>query len=548
MRAKSEKILPILYAGIIWLMALNPAGAQEAKPSQTNDWHGWLGDGTLITSNNLKELLSRQEGFPARMTIVSNGVAVKRTLGDSNHVDLSGSALTNAAMAYAELKGADLSNADLRWTDLRGASLQNANLSNAKLAYANLSTAQLTGANLSGADLSHANLANALMPNANLSGANLSGADLGSAILMSATMNRVTLRNANLANANLMNAKLNGANPWLDSLLESKNVVELFTTNRELIDLEEEVVNSVNKNTNAGGEPYLRIRNNLLQWNKADFRGAQLAFADLSTANLMGADLSGVSLARVNLSHAMLVGADLTDASFLECDLTDAELEEANLATACFEPRPGALPKISSISRATNLCLMVYGSSPHALVELREAFAKAGLHAKEREVNYAIMHTQRKQAGWFEKTMLLAVEIPCAYGMRPGRPLKILVGLIFVFWVPYLIALKQGGRSGIWLIWPNERALKDEKAEKNTRLSPRKMVHRLAIALYFSLVSAFNVGWENVNVGTWIARMQPKEFTLNAVGWVRVLAGVQSLISVYMIALWVLSYFGHLFE
>jgi hypothetical protein len=35
---------------------------------------------------------------------------------------------------------------------------------------------------------------------------------------------------------------------------------------------------------------------------------------------------------------------------------------------------------------------------------------------------------------------------------------------------------------------------------------------------------------------------------LKATGWVRVVAGVQSLLGVYMVALSILSYFGHLFE
>ena len=45
-----------------------------------------------------------------------------------------------------------------------------------------------------------------------------------------------------------------------------------------------------------------------------------------------------------------------------------------------------------------------------------------------------------------------------------------------------------------------------------------------------------------------IARIQPREYTLRATGWVRTVSGVQSLISVYLVALWVLSYFGRPFE
>ena len=68
------------------------------------------------------------------------------------------------------------------------------------------------------------------------------------------------------------------------------------------------------------------------------------------------------------------------------------------------------------------------------------------------------------------------------------------------------------------------------------------------IGMYFSLLSAFSLGWRELNVGTWIARVQPREYVLRATGWVRTVAGIQSLLSVYMLALWVLTYFGRPFE
>ena len=67
-------------------------------------------------------------------------------------------------------------------------------------------------------------------------------------------------------------------------------------------------------------------------------------------------------------------------------------------------------------------------------------------------------------------------------------------------------------------------------------------------SLYFSLLSAFHLGWRELNVGSWIARLQTREYTLRARGWVRTVSGLQALISVYLLALAVLSYFGRLFE
>jgi hypothetical protein len=37
-------------------------------------------------------------------------------------------------------------------------------------------------------------------------------------------------------------------------------------------------------------------------------------------------------------------------------------------------------------------------------------------------------------------------------------------------------------------------------------------------------------------------------YTLSATGWVRAVSGLQSLVSVYLLALWALTYFGRSFE
>jgi hypothetical protein len=58
---------------------------------------------------------------------------------------------------------------------------------------------------------------------------------------------------------------------------------------------------------------------------------------------------------------------------------------------------------------------------------------------------------------------------------------------------------------------------------------------------------AFHLGFRELNVGNWLARVQAREYGLQTVGWVRIVAGLQSLLSVYLLALWVLTYFGRPF-
>jgi hypothetical protein len=53
------------------------------------------------------------------------------------------------------------------------------------------------------------------------------------------------------------------------------------------------------------------------------------------------------------------------------------------------------------------------------------------------------------------------------------------------------------------------------------------------------------MGWRELNVGTWMTRLQPREYNIRATGWVRTVSGIQSLMSVYLLAL---TYFGRPFE
>jgi hypothetical protein len=54
--------------------------------------------------------------------------------------------------------------------------------------------------------------------------------------------------------------------------------------------------------------------------------------------------------------------------------------------------------------------------------------------------------------------------------------------------------------------------------------------------------------FRRLHPGDWIRRLQTRDYSLEAVGWVRVVAGAQALLSVYLLAMWVLTQFGQPFE
>ncbi|MFI5331641.1 MAG: pentapeptide repeat-containing protein [Desulfobaccales bacterium] len=345
---------------------------------------------------------------------------------------------------------------------------------------------------------------------------------------------------------------------------------------------------------------------------EANLTGAQLSGANLSMANLRGAKLYNAKLNNAilhdtNLIMAELTMADLKDsdlamaqldyAQLFETDLRGANLMRASVKGAIFEPKPGSLPAISKWYEVRGLSSIVYLISPQQLVELREAFKKAGMRDQEREVTFALNHVHRVKIWdpknyWFQEVWknirythnqrlwdnpsgkmesifnLVFFEWTCGYGLYPGRPLKILILGLFIFSLFYMLALGSCWQeAGIWVVF-----LQDRVSDKNIEDRPVKLTWQNPflpmsedqtlrfrtgiwrflripwLGFYLSLLSAFSLGWRELNVGNWITRMQKREYSLRATGWVRTVAGLQSLLSVYMLALWVLTYFGRPFD
>jgi uncharacterized protein YjbI with pentapeptide repeats len=369
--------------------------------------------------------------------------------------------------------------------NLCGAVLVAARLSKANLSGVNLSEAILRGADLSGANLAEANLSLASLDAANLQGADLTGADLGQANLSLAT-----LTGANLSRTNLRGAQLSAAN----------------------------------------------------------LSGVDLSWAHLNGARLTKADLQGANLFYTDMTKTRLIGANLTKARFESTTLSGAELVGAKMMSATFEPLFPPNVVESAMHTAKDLSTLTFGGSPSGLVSIREGFKKSGLREQERQITYAIRHREASRSSWIEHGFnFVLFDLTCQYGMSPGRPLRILALLIFVFLVPYGIALQRHSGAGIWMIWSKERVLTSEGTDAPVRLES-KGFRLLWTAFYFSLLSAFNIGWREINVGNWLSRLQSHEYTLRATGWVRSLSGIQSLLSVYLVALWVLTYFGRPFE
>ena len=128
----------------------------------------------------------------------------------------------------------------------------------------------------------------------------------------------------------------------------------------------------------------------------------------------------------------------------------------------------------------------------------------------------------------------------------------VLIAGITTFGLVYALALITDTGS-IYRVWPAGRleplpsGVELAEKAKPEPLSLRRSWWSLPWGVWFSLLSAFHLGFRELNVGNWLARVQAREYGLQTVGWVRIVAGLQSLLSVYLLAMWALTYFGRPF-
>ena len=364
---------------------------------------------------------------------------------------------------------------------------------------ADLSKADIRNANIK----SYSNLEGAKVYEINLSGSNLIGVNLSKTDLTRADLSNANLTNADLSTANLTNADLSSSKLFGATL-------------------------------------------NYAQLPNANLSNTDLFLADLSYSNLENSKFSGANLKKADLSNAKLVETDLTNCDLRNCILPDS-----------YEPKVGSVPYIASVIRLPNLDKLTYENYPHGLVELREGFKKYGYREQERKLTYALKHTTTRASLNSENIFriiegifnLCLFEYTSKWGMSPGRPLIILLILIVLFSCFYIFSLfKTNKQDGIWKVWIEGRVRSDIGEAEPKLLTLKKFLPICGYGFYFSLLSAFNIGWRELNVGNWIARLHPREYTLRATGWVRTVSGIQSLISVYLLALAVLTYFGRPFD
>jgi len=288
-----------------------------------------------------------------------------------------------------------------------------------------------------------------------------------------------------------------------------------------------------------------------------DFRGADLIAADLHDANLSTAVLDRVEMEHANLANARLTQASLRYSNLIMADLsgarlTGADLEHANLSgakldkavltaanleSALFEP--ASLPPAREIAFANRLEGLRYVNYPDALIALRDGFKKDGFRRQEREVTAAIERQKAARARPLEHwARYLLFGLTCDYGSAVARPLLIVGASILLFPLLYYAFARWHAGSRLQLIDGDDRSV-----------APRDLPddRRWRYCFQLGLVSAFALGGP-FDVGKWIERLLPTSISVRARGGLRTLCGLQSLLDLALLTLWLLIYLGRPFE
>ncbi|MDM8567596.1 hypothetical protein QUF74_18360 [Candidatus Halobeggiatoa sp. HSG11] len=113
-------------------------------------------------------------------------------------------------------------------------------------------------------------------------------------------------------------------------------------------------------------------------------------------------------------------------------------------------------------------------------------------------------------------------------------------------WEPVLLSSKKKGlRSKVKLPYVYY-TIRLHNPHQSWWYSELKLIR---IAFHISINSAFKIGWKGLDFGTWMKKMQKREYHLETPNvWIKSICTVQSLLGIYLVALWFATQFGRPFD
>ncbi|MCV6636878.1 pentapeptide repeat-containing protein [Candidatus Albibeggiatoa sp. nov. NOAA] len=319
----------------------------------------------------------------------------------------------------------------------------------------------------------------------------------------------------------------------------------------------------------------------------ANLQGTKFRYTNLIKTDLHFANLSEADFFTANISDANLVYSNLVKANLFRSLLSNTDFYRANLSQAIFYPSPTAIPDplglVPTLMQREQLFKGVkyfdenLGTYTPLLTLLRNEYRQRGMRDMERLITYLIQI--KKEESYWEKGGLAYIpatlnwvffNLTTQYGLRPQRALAILLTSVVLFTMIYWIALRVDSKHNQFeVIWTSKvhtscqrrGVIKGKYAMdicQPLRFSRKQLsliqkclleIKVFRVASYFSIITAFQIGWREYNIGEWISRLQSREFTLQIQkGWIRSVSGFQSLMNLYLLAIWMVTQFGRPFH
>ena len=242
---------------------------------------------------------------------------------------------------------------------------------------------------------------------------------------------------------------------------------------------------------------------------------------------------------------------DLSLSKFLNVELQNVDFRSSNLKGVVYEP--AMHPNTNNIAFAKNLDDLTCEASPQYLVELKDLLKKDGFVKAAKQVNAAI---KRHSADSWEKWLF---DYTCEYGSNPILPLMWILRIVLICALCNFITFTYKGKGGI--AFRSNISIQDAWNEKwqSTRIGFTKkefkglksiwvVVKYMLYAIGVSFVFSTRFGFRDFSLANWVKRLFPFEFDIRSRGWIRVVHGIQSLLSIYMFFLFIVSYFTNIFD
>jgi hypothetical protein len=335
--------------------------------------------------------------------------------------------------------------------------------------------------------------------------------------------------------------------------------------------------------------------------NRATFQNSDLTHAVFIGAQLEGAKISdGTSLQDARLGASSLDGATITDA-----DMEGANLSGASVKNLYFAPRVLPDPVWMAEVLPDQLETMRSPHNPTALTRLEKQFTDFGLNERASEIVVAIREGQQSEylsachAGlpppdpadidptwttvsrnWLAALghkvgscfkyygQAIAFDGTCKFGLRPWRPLGI-VAILAAIWTVILAGwlraaqqpvvlkvfktrLRVPQRPQVIMVFKNRKGddfpISIDTLLRKAYPPPKRAVACVRLAIALSVSSVFNLPFKEVEIGRWLRMVSARDYELRTRGAIRVFTGCLSLLSFYLIALFVLTIFNNPFS